>query len=144
MTALAASHGSVADFELGSVGSPGTGVVISQYVNDVTFGIQRDKAETSAFKNVFKAYVAGLSDLTISFAGMGDQNIDAQLFGLLVLTAPSIQYIYYPEGISIGSGTTVFTGTGFLDKVEWKTAVASAYSFSATFQSNGTPAHTTQ
>jgi hypothetical protein len=144
MTALQPTHGSIADFELGTVGSPGTGVVISQYISDVTFSIARDKAEVSAFKDVFKAYVAGLCDLTISFNGTADLNIDPQLYGLLVMTTPSIQYIYYPEGIDVGSGTTVFTGTGFLDKVEWKTAVNSAYTFSATFQNSGAPTHTTQ
>lgn len=143
MTALQPTHGSIADFELGTTGSPGTGVVISQYVNAVTFTMQRDKAEVSAFKNVFKAYVAGLVDLTISFNGPADQNIDAQLYGLLILTTPSIQYIYYPEGIG-ATGTGVYTGVGFLDKVELKTAVNSAYEFSATFQSNGTPTRTTQ
>lgn len=144
MTALQPSHGSVADFEIGTTGTPLTGVVISQYVSDVTFSIQRDKAEVSAFHNVFKAYVAGLCDLTLAFNGSGDQNIDAQLFGLLILTNPSIQYIYYPEGINVGSGTSVFTGTGFIDKVELKTAVNSAYTFSANFQNSGTPARTTQ
>jgi hypothetical protein len=144
MTALQPTHGSIADFELGTTGSPLTGFVVSQYINDVTFSIQRDKAEVSAFKNVFKAYVAGLCDLTLALAGPADQNIDAQLYGLLILTTPSIQYIYYPEGISVGSGTSVFTGTGFIDKVELKTAVNSAYGFTASFQSNGTPTRTTQ
>jgi hypothetical protein len=144
MTALEPTHGSIADFELGTTGSPLTGVVISQYISDVTFSIQRDKAEVSAFKDVFKAYVAGLCDLTLTFNGSADQNIDSTLYGLLILVTPSIQYIYYPEGINVGSGTSVFTGTGFIDKVELKTAVNSAYTFSASFQNSGTPTRTTQ
>lgn len=144
MTALQPTHGSVADFELGTTGSPGTGVVVSQYMADVTFTTQRDKAEVSAFKNLFKAYVAGLIDLTIAFNGTADPNIDAQLYGLLTLQAPAIQYIYYPEGINVGSGTSVWTGTGFIDKVEWKSAINAAYTFSASFQGSGAPTRTTQ
>ena len=144
MAALQPTHGSIADFEIGTTGSPGTGVVVSQYISDVTFSIQRDKAEVSAFKNVFKAYVAGLCDLTLALSGSGDLNIDAQLYGLLVLSNPSIQYIYYPEGINVGSGTAVYTGVGFVDKYEPKTSVSSAFSFTASFQNNGTPVRTTQ
>lgn len=143
MVALLPTHGSIADLYLGTVGSPGTGVAVSQYMNDVTWSAQRDKAEVSAFKNVFKAYVAGLSDLTVAFAGSGDQNIDGQLYGLLILVTPSIQMIYYPEGIG-NTGTASWTMTGFLDKLELKTAVNSAYSFSCTFQSNGTPVRAIQ
>lgn len=143
MTALQPTHGSIADVELGTVGAPGTGAVISQYVNEFTFSAQRDKSEVSAFKNTFKAYVAGMADLTLSFNGSADQNIDGQLFGLLILVTPSIQYIYYPEGIG-NTGTPCYTGLGFLDKYEIKTATNSAFTFSATFQSNGTPSRTVQ
>lgn len=146
MTALAATHGSVADFELGTSGSPGTGVVVSQYMDDVTFAMARDKAETSAFKQLFKSYVAGLIDLTIAFNGIADQNIDGQLYNLLIMAGAgnAIQYIYYPEGISPGSGTAFWTGLGFVDKLELKSAINSAYVFSANFQASGTPSRATQ
>lgn len=143
MTALLATHGSIADFALGTSGTPGTGVIVSQYINDLTWSAQRDKAEVSAFKNVFKAYVAGLSDLTLAFTGSADQNIDGQLYGLLILQTPAIQAIYYPEGVG-NTGTAYWTMTGFLDKLELKTATSSAYTFSCSFQSNSTPVRAVQ
>lgn len=137
MTALAASHGSVADFYIGTSGSPGTPVQISQYLNDVTFGINRDKAETSAFKAMFKSYVAGLCDLTIPLAGTADTNISGQLYNLLIMVGAgnAIEYQYAPVGLGT-TGTPLYTGFGFLTKYEEKTAINSAWTFTAEFQSS--------
>jgi len=145
MTALSASHGSKADFYLGTSGSPGTGVAITQYLNDVGFPLQRDKAETSAFKQLFKSYVAGLCDLAIPFAGTADVNIDGQLWGLFIMSGAgsAIQYQYAPLGVGT-TGTALYTGFGFLDKYESKSVLNGAYSFTANFQSSTQPTRTIQ
>lgn len=145
MTALAASHGSQADFLIGTSGAPGTGVAITQYLTDVTQTMTRDKAEVSAFKNLFKAYVAGLIDLVIPLTGHGDVNIDGQLFGLLTMTGAgsAIQYQYAPRGIGT-TGSALWTGFGFLSKYEQKSGINAAYDFTAEFQASGTPVRTVQ
>lgn len=145
MTALQASHGSRADFYLGTSGAPGTGVAITQYLTDATQTMTRDKAETSAFKNLFKAYVAGLIDLVIPLSGSGDVNIDGQLYGLLTMTGAgsAIQYQYAPLGVGT-TGSALWTGFGFISKYEQKSAINAAYTFSAEFQGSGTPTRTVQ
>lgn len=145
MTALSASHGSKADLYLGTSGSPGSGVAISQYVADAGFPLQRDKAETSSFKQMFKSYVAGLIDLTIPFNGTADVNIDGQLWGLLIMSnaGNAIQFQYAPLGVGT-SGSALYTGFGFLSKYEQKSAVNGAYTFTAEFQSSTQPVRTVQ
>lgn len=145
MTALSASHGSRADFYIGTSGSPGTGVAISQYLTDVGLPFQRDKAETSAFKNLFKAYVAGLIDLAIPFNGIADVNIDGQLYNLLIMSGAgsAIQFQYAPLGVGT-TGSALWTGFGFLDKYESKSAINGAYTFQANFQSSTQPTRTIQ
>lgn len=145
MTALSASHGSRADFYIGTSGSPGTGVAISQYVNDAALPFQRDKAETSTFKQLFKSYVAGLIDLSIPFNGIADVNIDGQLYALLIMSGAgsAIQFQYAPLGVGT-TGSALWTGFGFLDKYESKSALNAAYLFTANFQSTTVPARTIQ
>lgn len=145
MTALSASHGSRADFYLGTSGSPGTGVAITQYMADVALPFQRDKAETSAFKNLFKAYVAGLIDLAIPLSGTADVNIDGQLYGLLIMSGAgnAIQFQYAPLGVGT-TGSALWSGFGFLSKYEQKSAVNGAYTFTGEFQSSTQPTRTIQ
>lgn len=145
MTALSASHGSRADFYIGTSGSPGTAVSISQYLTDATQTMTRDKAETSAFKQLFKSYVAGLIDLVIPLSGTADVNLDGQLYGLLTMTGAgnAIQYQYAPLGVGT-TGSALWTGFGFLSKYEQKSAINAAYTFTAEFQASGTPVRTIQ
>lgn len=145
MTALAATHGSVADFYIGTSGSPSSPVQISQYLNDVTFTIQRDKAETSSFKQLFKSYVAGLCDLAIPLTGHADPNISSQLYNLLIMVGAgnAIEYQYAPVGLG-NTGTPLWTGFGFITKYEEKTSLTTPWDFTAEFQASGTPTRTTQ
>lgn len=145
MTALSASHGSKADFYIGTSGAPGSGVAITQYMSDVTQTMTRDKAEVSAFKNLFKAYVAGLIDLVIPLSGTADVNIDGQLYGLLIMSGAgnAIQYQYAPLGIGT-TGSALWTGFGFLSKYEQKSAVNGAYTFTGEFQGSSQPTRTIQ
>lgn len=145
MTALAASHGSRADFLLGTSGTPGTTVAISQYLTDTGLPMTRDKAETSAFKQLFKSYVAGLIDLVIPLSGIGDVNIDGQLYNLFIMSGAgsAIQYQYAPLGVGT-TGSALWTGFGFLTKYEQKSAISGAYSFTAEFQSSTQPTRTIQ
>lgn len=145
MTALAASHGSRADFLIGTSGSPSVPVAITQYLSDATQTMTRDKAEVSAFKNLFKAYVAGLIDLVIPLSGSADVNIDGQLYNLLIMTGAgsAIEYQYAPLGVGT-TGSALWTGFGFVAKYEQKSAINGAYTFTAEFQGSGTPSRTIQ
>lgn len=145
MTALIPSHGSRADFLIGTSGAPGTATSVTQYTDNVAFTFSSDKAEVSAFKNLFKAYVAGLKDLSVPLGGPADQNISTQMYNLFIMPNAGSAIIaeYAPEGIG-NTGTALYTIFGFLDKYEEKTAINGAYVWTANYQSSTTPTRTIQ
>lgn len=146
MTALLASHGSRADFYIGTSGTPSTAIAISQYVDTTTLTFSRDKAEVSTFKELFKAYVAGMSDLVIPLSGPADVNLDTQLYGLFTMSGAgsAIQFEYAPLGVQSGSGQPLWTGFGFLTKYEIKTDTKGAFTWTGEFQNSGQPTRTIQ
>lgn len=131
MSALQASHGSNADVIV-------NGNVVSQYFNDATVSHNRDKAETSAFKQQFKSYVGGLIDSTASFAGMLDNNIDGILYGFMIqVTGSNANYwASAPAGFQGSSafGNAITSYTGQSTKYETKSAINSANTISAEVQ----------
>lgn len=145
MVALSPSHGSRADFYIGTSGTPGTGVAISQYVDTASQTFTRDKAEVSTFKALFKAYVAGLIDLVLPINGPADVNITGQLYGLFIMSGAgsAIQYQYAPVGVGT-TGTPLWTGYGFLTKYEEKTDLKGAWVWTGEFQASVQPTRTIQ
>jgi len=145
MTALSASHGSRADFYIGTSGTPGTAIAISQYLDTTSLGMTRDKAESSAFKQLFKSYVAGLIDLVIPLAGPADVNISTQMYNLFIMTGAgsAIAWEYAPLGVGT-TGSALYTGFGFVTKFEEKSALNAAYAWTGEFQNSGTPTRTIQ
>ena len=145
MTALSASHGSRADFYVGTSGTPGTAIAISQYVDSAALGFTRDKAEASAFKQLFKSFVAGLCDLSIPLQGPADVNISTQIYGLFIMSGAgnAIAWQYAPLGVGT-TGSALYTGVGFFDKFEEKSALNAAYAWTGNFQNSGTPVRTVQ
>jgi hypothetical protein len=146
MTALSPTHGYNADVQIGTSGAPGTAGTITQYNNTVSFSFSRDKAEVSAFKNLFKAYVAGMADLSVPLAGPADPVITGILWNLFTMSnaGNAIILVWAPDGISGGSGTPLWTTYGFLDKYEEKGSINSAYEWTANFQSSVLPVRTIQ
>jgi hypothetical protein len=89
--------------------------------------------------------VAGLCDLVLPFSGVADVNIDGQLWGLFIMSGAgnAIQYQYAPLGVGT-TGSALYTGFGFLDKYEQKSAINGAYTFTGNFQSSTQPTRTIQ
>jgi hypothetical protein len=145
MTALAPSHGSRADFYVGTAGTPGTAIAITQYVDTASLGFSRDKAEVSAFKQLFKSYVMGLCDLTIPLQGPADVNVTTQIYGLFIMTGAgaAIAWEWAPLGVGT-TGSPLWSGFGAFDKYEEKSATSGAYTWTANFQNSGTPVRTVQ
>lgn len=134
MTALMPSHGSNADVFV-------NGNVVSQYFSDLTMSLSRDKAEVSAFKNVFKAYVAGMSDNTVSLSGFFDPNIDAWLYTYMnQLTAYQNEWLWAPNGAqgSVAQGNEAFAVSGQSTKYEIKSAINAANTITAEVQQSQT------
>lgn len=145
MVALAPSHGSKADFYLGTSGTPGTAISITQYVDTTSLGFTRDKAEVSALKQLFKSFVAGMADLTIPLQGPADVNITGQMWNLFIMSGAgsAIQYQYAPLGFGV-STTPLWTGFCFVSKYEEKVGTNSAYVWTGELQNSGLPVRTIQ
>jgi hypothetical protein len=145
MTSLSPSHGSRADFYVGTSGTPGTAIAITQYVDTASLGFSRDKSEVSAFKQLFKSYVMGLCDLAIPLQGPADVNITTQIYGLFTMTGAgsAIAWEWAPLGVGT-TGSPLWSGFGALDKYEEKTSISGAYTWTANFQNTGTPTRTIQ
>lgn len=134
MVALAASHGSITDVLV-------NGNIVSQYFTDLTFTNTRDKAETSAFKTLFKSYVAGLIDPVVTLSGLFDSSVstaeDPLLYGYLTaLTAVDNSWIYAPLG-AVGAsaqGVTAYAIYGISTKYEIKSALNAANTITAEIQ----------
>jgi hypothetical protein len=138
VTALAPTHGSNADVLV-------NGNVVTQYFNDATISFGRDKAEVSAFKQLFKSYVAGMIDGTVTFAGMYDPNIDTLLYSYLVSitsAANTNMWFWAPDGAGTGTqgiaafGNNAFSVSGESTKYEAKGSINSANLLTAEVQLN--------
>lgn len=134
MTALNATHGSNADVFT-------NGLVMSQYFNEFSQSASRDKAETSAFKQMFKSYVAGLGDNVLAFGGLYDASNntaeDAVLYSYLTqVTSTDNVWFYAPAGAqgSSAAGNIGYSVTGIQTKYEIKSNLQSANSITAEVQ----------
>lgn len=130
MVALAATHGSVADVFV-------NGNLVSQYFNDFSMGATRDKAEVSAFKAIFKSYVAGMIENIGTFSGFHDPNIDLDLYTYMTqLTSYQNMWLYAPAGAegSSAQGNIGYSITAQSTKYEIKSATSAANAISAEVQ----------
>lgn len=136
MVALTASHGSITDVLV-------NGNIVSQYFNDWTQTATRDKAETSAFKSLFKSYVAGLIDNVVTLSGFFDSSStiseDNLLYNYLTaLTAVDNSWFYAPVGAqgSSAQNTVAYAVFGISTKYEVKSALNAANTVTAEIQTD--------
>ena len=138
MTALLASHGVNTDVLV-------NGLVVSQYFNQADPSLTRDKAESSAFKQLFKSYVAGLADGVVAIAGMYDSSNataeDPLLYGYLTQATSTDNYwIHAPLGAQGASafGNPAKSISGIATKYEIKSALNSVNAITAEVQLDNT------
>jgi hypothetical protein len=138
VTALQASHGVNTDVLV-------NGNVVSQYFNSFTLSPTRDKAETSAFKQLFKSYVAGMIDVVATLEGLFDSSNstaeDPLLYAYLTsITAADNQWFYAPtgaQGVS-AQGNAAWAIGGLSTKYEIKSDLKSANTVTAEVQVDST------
>jgi hypothetical protein len=127
------THGSKAQFFIGTADDPDTLVEISDRINNSGLPWQRDKAEVSTFLSTVKKYVFGLKDAAIPLEGPYDPWLDGVFSELL--DADSVVFRYRPVGSA--TGYPEYNGHGGLTKHEIKTEIGSAGSISAELQVDG-------
>lgn len=91
------THGSTAEVLFG-------GYDLTSYLRSATINGSADTAESTAFGDTFKTYVAGLKDGTFSAEGMHDSSANAS--GTILHTARGVsgtEISYYPNGDTAGN-----------------------------------------
>jgi len=105
------------------------GTDISAYTDNVSFSRDVDTAETTAFGDDDKTYIAGLEGATMNCSGSYDNGgsaSDATLHG--AFDGASVAWSYSPDG-----GTVTYSGNAFItnytvnapvgDKVSWSASL---------------------
>lgn len=139
---MAPSHGSKANFWLGTAAVPVTPVDISVYGKTLGIAFKRDTAETTTFKKNSKTYISGLKDSTVPFDGPLDPVSDQQLWDLLD-QGVIVNFEYYPQGKGAGLGPK-FAGQCMITKYDVNSPIAGSNDFSAAFQVSGDVVRTVQ
>lgn len=103
------------------------GFDVSTFFKSFGLALNRDKAETSAFKATTKSYVAGLSDATASLEGFFDGAADAadQLMQAWSIGGDDI-ISYFPYGSTPGVNNPGYSLLSQNSKYEIKTDVGTA------------------
>lgn len=124
---MAFVHGKDSEFYLDTSGGALTN--LTTYVTNVSFPLNVDTAETSAFGSSSKSYVVGLKDCQFTVEFGWDSTLDGYLFALLGAAAGTFNY--KPDG------TVVYSGEAYLTAYNPASAVNDAVKGSATFQVTG-------
>lgn len=127
------THGSKAQFWIGTAAAPDTLVEISERINSTGLPWSRDKADVTTFLASVKKYVFGQRDAAIPIEGPYDAYTDEVLTDLLEVD--SVAFRYRPIGT--GSGKPEFNGRVGCTKHEIKTEASGAGSISAELQVDG-------
>lgn len=135
------THGSKAEFYIGTASDPDTLVDISERINKSGLPWQRDKAEVSTFKSNTKKYVVGLKDAAIPLEGPYDPYLEEILSDLMDYD-DAVSFRYRPAGT--GTGKSEYNGKCKITKLEISTEVTSASAISSEAQVDGEVPRTTQ
>lgn len=132
---MAVPHGKNAVLKIDD--SSDTLVDISDKVNESSTSHSKETAETTAYGDASKTYIAGLRDGTLSFSGHFDSasgEITSVLTGVFN-SDTELDFEYGPEGSS--SGNQKITGAGHLTSLEISAPVGDKVSISAELQVSG-------
>lgn len=109
------------------------GTTISTYVDSVTHNRTVDTAETSAFTNDDKTFIAGLMDGTFALSGHWDSASDATLHG--TFDGATVAIVYGPAGST--TGLVRYTANALVTDYSITSGVGDRVNWSATFQRTG-------
>lgn len=106
---------------------------MSSYVDSVSHDRMQETAETTAFGNDDKTFIAGLMDGSFSLSGHWDSTEDAALAG--TFDGATVSIIYGPAGN--GSGAVRYTASCLVTNYNISSPVGDKVSWSASFQRSG-------
>ena len=106
---------------------------ISQYVDSVTHDRSVDTAETSAFGNDDKTFIAGLEDGSFSISGHWDTTEDAALDG--TFDGALVSLTYGPGGSA--GGAIAYTCSALITSYSITSSVSDRVNWTASLQRSG-------
>lgn len=109
------------------------GQVISTYVDSVTHNRMVDTAETTAFSNNDKAFIAGLMDGSFDLSGHWDSTADATLAGCF--DGSTVVVIYGPAGST--SGLVRYTANCLITNYAITSSVSDRVNWTVSLQRSG-------
>jgi len=127
------AHGKNTVFKVADSG--GTLRDVSNVCN--TGGLARavDAAETTAFGQGDKSYIAGLRDATIPVEGFSDPTVDGYFAGILGFATP-VAWELYPMGSA--TGLIKYNGSAILTRYETQASVGDVVKITGELQNSGT------
>lgn len=128
------AHGSSAVLKVAD-SEGGTLQDISDALNESSSEESVDTAETTAFGDTAKAYIAGLEDGTISMSGHFNSSTGKVHDVLKDLKRKKVAFEYFPEGEA--SGSAKGSGDCILTSYAVSSSVSDKVSVSASFQVSG-------
>jgi hypothetical protein len=131
---MAASHGRVAVFKMGTNATPTTLANFSQYGNSVGLALTRESGEVTTFALSSKKYMAGLKDATIPFEGPFDDASDLIMWDIYN-NGTEVSWEYFPAGET--AGRPKYSGKLIVTSYEVSSDVADPNSTSGEFQVSG-------
>lgn len=132
---MAFSHGKSAQVWIAD-----SGAVLRDFTSvgaQVSLDRSGDTAETTAFGDAAKKYIAGQKDGTFSVEGHRDPTFEGYLDGIVALETT---FKYFPEGSA--SGKVQFLGTAICTSFSESSDLGDANKWSAEFQISGAVART--
>lgn len=109
------------------------GTALTAYVDSVTHDRTMETAETTAFSNDDKTFIAGLYDGSFSLTGHWDSTADSTLHG--TFDGATISIIYGPAGST--TGLVRYTATCLVTSYNITSQVGDRVNWSASFQRTG-------
>jgi hypothetical protein len=106
------------------------GTTVSTYTDQCTVTRNGETADVTAFGNDDRAFIAGLRNATLDFAGHYDAAYDSALAG--ALDQASIAWSFSPD-----AGTTTYSGNGFLTSYSVAASVGDKVSINGSLQVTG-------
>jgi len=106
------------------------GTTVSTYTDQTTITRNGETADVTAFGNDDRAFIAGLRNAQLDFAGHYDAAYDSVLAG--AMDQASIAWSFSPDG-----GTTTYSGNGFLTSYSESASVGDKVSVSGSLQVTG-------
>lgn len=128
------AHGSRSVLQLGTAGTPGTPVAITQFVSNVDYTNERGEVGVTTLGATAESFLPGLHNGSFSFEGPLSSAVAVHLGGIHNVQG-EVAFVYGPMGGT--SGLPRYSGVGFLRTFNMTSGTDDASRYTAEFRVSG-------